>query len=83
MEVFSYPLGDVSLSFSFSVPLSHTHTYERESVKIPIIRLAFSPSMLGAVIKSEAKFELVSQSDGLKPTNRHHSPLRMCVCVCM
>ncbi len=62
--------------------LSHTHTYKRESVKIPIIRLAFSPSMLGAVIKSEAKFELVSQSDGLKPTNRHHSPLRTCVCVC-
>lgn len=43
-----------------SLPLSLKHTL-RESVKIPIIHLAFFPSMSDAIIKSGAKFELVSR----------------------
>lgn len=75
MEVFCYPLGDLSLSMRLLY--THTHTHKRESVKIPIIRLAFGSSTSGAVIKSGAKFERVSQSDGLKPTNKHPSLLRV------
>lgn len=70
MEVFCCPLGGVSLSLVHSVSFTHSG----ESVKIPIIRLAFSPSMLDAVIKRGAKFELVSKSDGPQPTNRPPFP---------
>ena len=55
----------LSLILTDSFTRTHTQTHTRESVKIPIIRLAFPPSMLGAVIKIGAKFEVVGQSDGM------------------
>ena len=72
----------LSLSLSLSLILTDSlpQTHTRESVKIPIIRLAFSPSMLGAIIKSGAKFELVSQSVVCRPPT-DFAPHYACVCV--